>query len=265
MSDLVLGRYLPLNSPIHRLDPRAKIICMLLLLVAIFIPAGYIGYIGLSGIVILLVLLSKLKITYILKAMKPMMFMLIFLLIINVLVIKTGHRWLSFGWFTIYDDAVFQTLFIVVRLMLMISITTLLTATTKPLDLTLGIEDLLTPFERIGVPAHIIATMISISLRFIPTLIEETQRIMKAQASRGVDFEEGKFMEKIKGLTSLIIPLFVSSMQRAEDLAYAMEARGYDPEGERTRYKQLQLHAVDTVSMIACFVLLLALIGYSML
>ncbi|MDL2276307.1 energy-coupling factor transporter transmembrane protein EcfT [Breznakia sp. OttesenSCG-928-G09] len=265
MGDMVLGRYLPLDSILHRMDPRAKIICMLFLLIAIFIPAGYLGYVILGGLVISLILLSKLKITYILKAMKPMMFMLVFLLIINILVIKSGNLLLSLGWFEVYDDAIFQTLFIVVRLALMISITTLLTATTKPLDLTLGIEDLLTPFKRIGVPAHIIAMMISIALRFIPTLIEETQRIMKAQASRGVDFEEGKFTEKIRGILSLIVPLFISAFQRAEDLAYAMEARGYAPDEERTRYKQLKLTGMDIMSMLLCFAVLMGLIGYIVL
>lgn len=261
MGDLVLGRYLPLNSIIHRLDPRAKIICMLFLLVAIFIPVGYFGYAILCGIVIILILLSKLRFRYILKAMKPMMFMLIFLLIINILVIKTGTILFSIGWLDVYDDAIYQTLFIVVRLALMISITTILTATTKPLDLTLGIEDLLTPFKRVGVPAHIIAMMISIALRFIPTLIEETQRIMKAQASRGVDFNEGKFIEKIRGILSLIVPLFISAFQRAEDLAYAMEARGYSPDDTRTRYKQLKLKMLDVVSMLLTAGLLTSFIG----
>lgn len=262
MSDIVLGRYLPMDSIVHKMDPRAKIMCVLLLLIAVFIPAGVWGYVALGILILLTLALSKIHISYIFKAMKPMMFMLVFLLIINVLVIKTGNKLVSFGWFEIYDDAIFQTLYIVVRLALMISITTLLTATTKPLDLTLGIEDLLTPFKKIGVPAHIIAMMISIALRFIPTLIEETQRIMKAQASRGVDFEEGKFMEKIRSILSLIIPLFISAFQRAEDLAYAMEARGYSPDSPRTRYKQLKMTTVDIMAMILCTLTLAGLIGF---
>jgi energy-coupling factor transport system permease protein len=140
---------------------------------------------------------------------------------------------------------------------LMIMITTSLTATTKPLDLTLAIEDLLAPMKRFGVPAHEIAMMISIALRFIPTLIEETERIMKAQASRGVDLKEGKFKEKIMAILSLIVPLFVSSFQRAEDLADAMEARGYVPSAKRTRYKQLKRTLKDYV-MITIVLLLLA-------
>lgn len=146
--------------------------------------------------------------------------------------------------FTIYSDAVNQTLYIVVRLMLMVIITTVLTATTKPLDLTLGIEKLLKPFEKVGVPAHIIAMIISIALRFIPTLIEETQRIMNAQASRGVDLENGSIKEKIMAILSLIVPLFVSAFDRADQLANAMEARGYDPSRKRTRYKVLKMQTI---------------------
>lgn len=265
MSNMVLGRYLPLDSKIHNMDPRAKIICMLCLLVAIFIPAGYVGYAVLIAIVLIVVLASKIGLPYIFKAMKPMMFMMIFLFVINMLVIKRGTMLIDLGWFSIYDEAIFQTLYIVIRLLLMISITTLLTATTKPLDLTLGIEDLLSPFQKIGLPSHIIAMMISIALRFIPTLIEETQRIMKAQASRGVDFEEGKLMEKIRSILSLIVPLFISAFQRAEDLAYAMEARGYSPENKRTRYKVLKLRGFDIFCMLFSAAVVGALIGVAIL
>ena len=150
--------------------------------------------------------MSKLKLNFLIRAMKPMMFMLVFLMIINIFVLKTGYVVVDIYGFKIYSDAIFQTLYISIRLMLMIMITTILTATTKPLDLTLGIEDLLAPFKRFKVPAHEIAMMISIALRFIPTLIEETDRIMKAQASRGVDLAEGKFKEKILAILSLIVP-----------------------------------------------------------
>ena len=162
-----------------------------------------------------------------------------------------------------YSDtgAIAQTLYIVVRLALMIMITTILTATTKPLELTLGIEDLLKPFQVIHVPAHEIAMMISIALRFIPTLIEETQRIMKAQASRGVDMEEGSLMEKVKAILSLIVPLFVSAFQRAEDLAYAMEARGYIPNRMRTRYKQLKMEGRDYVLLSASVLVFAAMVA----
>ena len=257
MTNSALGRYIPTNSIIHRLDPRIKIVNMLLLMVAIFLPARFAGY-GIIGIIaVSLVLLSRLKFGFILKSLKPVMLMLMFLLVINVFVLRTGYVVINVFGLLVYSDALFQTAYIVVRLLLMIMITTLLTATTKPLDLTLGIEDLLAPFKRFKVPAHEIAMMISIALRFIPTLIEESQRIMKAQASRGVDLSEGKINEKIVAILSLIVPLFVSSFQRAEELADAMEARGYSPTSVRTRYKQLKITMKDWISFtLVCLVVI---------
>ena len=264
MNNIALGRYLPLTSIIHNMDPRAKIGAMLLMMVAIFIPAGYTGYIIIGIAVVLTALLAKLKLSFLWRAMKPMLFMLSFLLIINLLVVRSGDVLITIGSWNIYTDALTQTLYIVIRLALMIMITTILTATTKPLELTLGIEDLLKPFKVIGVPAHDIAMMISIALRFIPTLIEETQRIMKAQASRGVDMENGKLMEKVKAILSLIVPLFVSAFQRAEELAYAMEARGYIPSRPRTRYKQLKIHGKDVALLLLSVLILVGMIVLSM-
>lgn len=250
MGNFVLGKYLPYDSIIHKMDPRAKILAMLLVLISIFIPAGYLGYAVLAVVIVSTVLTAKLSLKFVWKSMKPMLFMLCFLLVVNIFAVKTGDVLIAFGNFEIYSDAVFNTIYIAVRLMLMIMVTTCLTATTKPLDLTLGIEDLLKPFKKVGVPAHEIAMMISIALRFIPTLIEETERIMKAQASRGVDLQEGKLKEKIMAILSLIVPLFVSAFQRAEDLANAMEARGYAPGQRRTRYKQLRFHFRDYMLLV---------------
>lgn len=251
MNNIALGRYLPLNSVVDKMDPRAKILIMLLLMIAIFIPAGFWGYLLIFAFIWIALKLSKLTIGFALRSMKPMLFMMVFLLVINVFAIKTGVPLVQWGWFSIYSDAISQTVYIIVRLMLMVIITAILTATTKPLDLTLGIEKLLKPFEVIGVPAHIIAMMISIALRFIPTLIEETQRIMNAQASRGVDLENGTLKEKIMAVLALIVPLFVSAFDRADQLANAMEARGYDPQRERTRYKVLQMTGIDYAGLAA--------------
>lgn len=249
MNNIALGRYMPLNSVLHRLDPRFKIMAMFAIMVSIFIPAGYLSYAILVGFLMVALIVAQLKVMMIVRAMKPMMFMLVFLTIINALVLRTGFLLIDVLGFRLYSDALYQTLYIVVRLMLMIMVTTLLTATTKPLDLTLAIEDLFSPFKRFGFPAHEIAMMISIALRFIPTLIEETERIMKAQASRGVDLKEGSLKEKIMAVLSLIVPLFVSSFQRAEELADAMEARGYVPSLPRTRYKQLTHGRPDYLMM----------------
>lgn len=247
MGNITLGRYMPLDSPIHKMDPRAKIGAMLLMLAAIFFPAGWLGYLIIFVTVSAVILIGKLSFSYILKSMKPMMFMMIFLLIINCLAVRTGDVAFTLFGFSVYMDAITQTLYIVVRLLLMIMITTCLTATTKPLEMTLGIEDLLKPFQKFGVPSHEIAMLISIALRFIPDLIDETSRIMKAQESRGVDMKEGKLKERIMAILSLIVPLFVSAFQRAEDLANAMEARGYAPGEPRTRYKVLKMQRNDWI------------------
>ena len=259
MNNIALGRYLPLNSIIHNMDPRYKLMSMLILMVTIFLPSGYIGYVIIGAFVLLALLLAKLNFTMIFKAMKPMLFMLVFLTFVNALVLRTGYVLIDVFGFKIYSDAIFRTLYITVRLLLMIMVTTILTASTKPLDLTLAIEDLLSPFKRFGFPAHEIAMMISIALRFIPTLIDETNRIMKAQASRGVDLKEGSFKEKIVAILSLIVPLFVSSFQRAEELADAMEARGYVPSATRTRYKQL-VHGLKDYVMLGSVIILLSVI-----
>jgi ABC-type cobalt transport system, permease component CbiQ and related transporters len=247
MDNIVLGRYLPIDSFMHRRDPRIKILVMMLLLVAVLIPAGFVGYGIIAAFLLVAVFLSKLSFSFLWKAMKPMLFMLLFLLVINIFVIRTGTLWFEWGFLKVYSDAIIQTLYITVRLMLMIVTTTILTSTTKPLDLTLGIEDLLSPFKIIKMPAHEIAMILSIALRFIPDLIEETNRIMKAQASRGVDLQEGTIKEKIMAVLSLIVPLFVASFQRAEDLANAMEARSYVPDAKRTRYKQLHMQFTDII------------------
>lgn len=260
MNNIVFGKYIPLDTPIHRLDPRAKILAMLIALVAIFIPAGWYGYSIIAVVILFVIYLSKIKLKVIFKAFKPMIFMMCFLLVINVLSVKEGTLLLDLGFLEIYSKAIIDTLYIIVRLLLMIMITTILTMTTKPLDLTLGIEYLLTPFKKIGVPAHEIAMIISIALRFIPTIIEETMRIMNSQKSRGVDFEEGKLKEKISAIISLIVPLFSVSLLRADELANAMEARGYVPQAPRTRYRRLKYERRDLILVIGAFLLLALMI-----
>ena len=254
MNNVMFGRYLPLNSFIHRLDPRMKIGALLILLISVFFDAGFIGYAILSALVVLMVVLSKMSFKQLVKAVKPMIFMMCFLMFFNLLFMRTGDLLFELGFIKIYSGAIIQTLYIVIRLVLIIIMTTILTATTKPLDLTLGIEHLLSPFKKIGFPTHVVAMMISIALRFIPTLLEETQRIMKAQSSRGVEFSEGSIKDKILAIVSLIIPLFISAFQRAEDLANAMESRNYNPEAPRTRYKQLKWTFADTASLLTVVV-----------
>ena len=256
MNNFVFGKYLPLNSIIHKLDPRIKIIALFIMMVSIFTVNNWWAYLLLGIIILTMIFLSKLSISFVIKAFKPMIFMLLFLLVINALTIKTGTILFSIASLNIYSDAIINTLFIVVRLLLMIMVATCLTATTKPLDLTLGLEYILAPLSIIKFPTHEVAMMISIALRFIPTIIEETMRIMDAQKSRGVDFEEGSIKEKITAILSLIVPLFSVAFERAYELADAMEARGYVPGATRTRYRTLKYTFKDFVFL---FVALLSL------
>lgn len=250
MNNLVFGKYIPIDSIIHRIDPRAKMIALFILIGAIFVPESWYAFAVIALVLLIALALAKVGIKMIVKSFKPMIMMMLFLLFLNCLTIKTGDLLFAIGSFEIYYDAVFNTLFVVIRLMLMISVTTLLTATTKPLDLTLAIEWLLKPFELIKLPTHEIAMMVSIALRFIPTIIEETMRIMNAQKSRGVDFENGPLSKKISSILSLIVPLFSVAFERAYELADAMDARGYVPGAKRSRYHVLKFKFIDFVYIL---------------
>lgn len=281
MNNISLGRYVPYNTLIHKLDPRTKILSMILLMVIIFFSYGstwtnLIVYGGLGIIILVLMKMSKIKFRQVLKQLKMMWFMMLFLFVINLLTSKEIIDVPGFGevgvLFTIpyinkdiYLSGFVNTFYIVVRLMLMIELSLILTASTKPMDLTYALEWLLKPFKVIRLPVHEIAMIISLALRFIPTLLDDTERIMKAQASRGVDFQEGKFKEKVSAITSLIMPLFISSFQRSEDLANAMEARGYDPNAKRTRYRLLSFKVADILSLIFIVLLLAGLITLAIL
>lgn len=263
--NITIGRYLPLDSWMHKRDPRIKLISMIILIIAVFVDIGFLGY-GIIGLFLVLgLLVSKISPKMIVKSMRAMLFMMVFLLIINIFVVKTGNLWLDLGFVKIYEGAILQTLYIFIRLVIMISITTILTVSTKPMDLTVAIEDLLAPLRVFKVPSHEIAMIISIALRFIPTLIDEANRIMKAQASRGVDFEEGSLKEKISSILALIIPLFASSFQRAEELADAMEARGYVPGEMRTRYRVFVINAQDYLLLTISILILVGFILRSLM
>ena len=256
MNNLVFGKYIPIDSLMHRLDPRAKLIGLFLMIAAVFIPKSWWVFLVIALLLAVALLLAKIGIKMIVQSFKPMIMMMIFLLVINSLTIKTGDVMFTIGTFAVYKDAIFNTLFVITRLLLMISITTLLTATTNPLDLTLGIEWLLKPLAVIHFPAHEVAMMVSIALRFIPTIIEETMRIMNAQKSRGVDFENGRLAEKISAILSLIVPLFSVAFERAYELADAMEARGYVPGEKRTRYHVLHFRFMDYLFIFICMAIL---------
>lgn len=261
MNNIALGKYIPGSSFIHKLDPRNKILIMILLMVAIFWDVGTLRfplYIVLSIFIYILLRISGISIKTIFKSLKPMMFMMIFLFIINMFVYQEGYVLFTIPFlnFTLYLESITQTLFIIIRLALMLAVTTILTTTTKPLDMTYGLEWYMSPLKVIRFPAHEISMTISIALRFIPTILEETERIIKAQKSRGVDLEEGKLKEKIGAIISLLIPLLISSFQRSEELSDAMEARGYNPSAKRTRYRVLKFKLSDSFAALITVILL---------
>ena len=262
MNNIALGKYIPGNSFIHKLDPRTKILLMILLMVTIFWNVGeflrFPVYIILTILIYVLLRISSIKVKTILKSLKPMLFMMFFLFIINMFVYQEGYPLFTIPvvGFTLYLEAITQTLFIIIRLALMLAVTTILTTTTKPLDMTYGLEWYMSPLKVIRFPAHEIAMTISIALRFIPTILEETERIIKAQKSRGVDLEEGKLKEKIGAIISLLIPLLISSFQRSEELSDAMEARGYNPSAKRTRYRVLKFKLSDLFAALITVILL---------
>lgn len=248
------GRYLPLNSIIHKVDPRIKLVVLISLIVSIFFNTGFTGYCIIGAFILLVFFTAKLPYNLLIRLLIPMSFIIVILFILNCFIIKGSSPEIGVIWnwkfLTLSYRGIFSSLYIGLRIYLMIITTTILTTTTQPLDLTLALEDLMMPLKLIRFPVHIISMIISIALRSIPTLFDEAGRILKAQASRGVDMKNGHFKEKVKALVSLIIPLLVSAFQKAEDLAYAMDSRGYDPQGKRTRFRQYRIDFKDVLFFV---------------
>ena len=260
-----LGKYVPYNSPVHKLDPRLKILATILLMVCVFMNYGsWAMTFTMEAIIFViaavLLYMTRTRITTILRSLKSLWMVIIFLLLIYAIMptnnptFPIAFRVEAWNW-TVYWDSFLQAGKILLRLIMMIELTMILTSSTKPLDLTFALEWYMTPLKVIHFPAHEIAMTISIALRFIPTILEDTTRVMKAQESRGVSFTHGKLSRRIAALTSLIIPLFVSAFMRSDELANAMECRGYDPRGKRTRYRMLKWHWYDFL----CLFLVVAL------
>lgn len=261
LNDIMIGRYVPTNSIIHRLDSRLKIIAVTILIITIFIPKTIVMYVVLSGLLLVLIKLTKLPIKIFLKGLKPLRFLIIFMLIFNIFLMQEGKIIFTIYTIDIYSGSINNSVIIIMRLLVLISVTSVLTLTTTPMELTDGLESVMKPLEYIKVPTHEIAMMVSIALRFIPTLLDETEKIMKAQTSRGVDFVDSKLQEKVVAIISLLVPLFISAFQRAEELANAMEARGYTGGEGRTKFRKLVWSAKDTIAlMIVILVLVLTII-----
>ena len=258
MNNITFGRYSPFNTFTHRLDPGNKLFILILLMVAIFLQFQVWSTTLLLSFVFLLVLLaimilSRVNFLELFKSLKSMWFLIVFLLIVYIFIPNSTYKMECYRFndnYAIYWDSFYQCGYIILRIILMIDLTMVLTSTTKPMDLTYAFEWYMTPLKVIKFPVHEIAMTLSIALRFIPTLLDETDRIMKAQASRGVDFNKGGLFKRFKAVISLIIPLFVSAIQRSEELSDAMEARGYDPRAKRTKYRKLTFSRRDIIALL---------------
>ena len=259
ISDITLGQYFPGFSVLHKLDPRTKIISAMLFIVTVFLAQNPASFLFLLAFVIGLVLSSRLSIPVLIKGIKPVVFILIFTSFINLFLTKgSGDPLLSFYFINIYTEGIYRAIFMSLRVILLINGTSmLLSYTTSPISLTDGIESLLAPLKKIKVPVHSFAMMMSIALRFIPTLVEETEKIMNAQKSRGADFSSGGLVKRAKSLIPLLVPLFVSSFKRADELATAMECRCYRGDKNRTKLVKLEYKAID----FACVFIYLILLG----
>ncbi len=267
ISDITLGQFFPGESPIHRLDPRTKILLTTLFIVTVFLANSAVGFATLLLGVILLIAFSKISFRVILRGIKPIIYVLIFTALINVLVTKgEGDPLVSFFVIRIYREGIIRAVFMALRVILLITGTSvLLTYTTSPISLTDGIESLFSPLKRIGIPVHIFAMMMTIALRFIPTLVEETEKIMNAQKSRGADFSSGSLVKRAKALIPILLPLFISSFNRADELATAMECRCYRGDKNRTKLVKLQYRGLDILWMAVGLIFLGAMIALKVL
>lgn len=266
ISDITLGQFFPGFSPLHKMDPRAKIIASILFIVTIFLANNPASFLLLTVFVLLLVIVSRISLNVIFKGVKPIIFILVFTSLINLFLTKgEGDPLLSFYFITIYADGIYRAVFMSLRVILLIIGTCmLLTYTTSPIALTDGIESLLSPLKRIGVPVHSFAMMMSIALRFIPTLVEETEKIMNAQKSRGADFSSGGLIKRAKALIPILVPLFVSSFKRADELATAMECRCYRGDKNRTKLVKLEYKGRDFLCLFT-FLAMMAIIIVGMI
>lgn len=256
IKDITIGQYVPGNSFVHKLDPRIKILLSLVYIVDLFLVNNFKGYIFIVLFTILIIYISKVHISYIYKGLKPIFILIIFTGAINILM-TPGKGAALFHWkfINIYKEGLILAAFMSIRLIFLIIGTSIITLTTSPIELTDGIEKLLNPMKKIGVPAHELAMMMTIALRFIPTLIDETDKIMKAQMARGADIDSGNIFKKAKSLVPILVPLFISSFRRADELAMAMEARCYRGGEGRTRMKKLVITSKDYVAVFSVCVL----------
>ena len=257
MNNMILGRYIPGNSIIHQLDPRGKLLSMFLFIFLLFWANNIQTNILLFAFVFGLMYVTRISVAFYVKGLKSMIFIIAFTTLFQLFATSQGTVLYHWWFFRVTDQGLRQAAIIFCRFLLIIFYSTVLTVTTTPLSLADAVEKILTPFKIIKVPAHEIGLMLSMSLRFVPTLVDDTNRIMNAQRARGVDFGEGNLLKKIRSFIPILIPLFASSFKRADALAIAMEARGYRGGEGRTRYRNLQWKIKDTLAIVVILLLML--------
>ncbi|MCM3164436.1 energy-coupling factor transporter transmembrane protein EcfT [Metabacillus litoralis] len=255
MNNIIIGKYVPGSSLIHRMDPRAKLILIFAFVFIVFIANNFLTYALLGVFTLFVVLMTKLPLRFLIRGLRPVLWIILFTFFLHLIVTKEGEVLIDLRFMKIYEEGLKQGIYISLRFLYLILITTILTLTTTPIEITDGMESLLGPFGKLGLPVHELALMMSISLRFIPTLMEETDKILKAQMARGVDFTGGPVKDRFKAVVPLLVPLFISAFKRAEELATAMEARGYNGGEGRTKLRQLKWGILDT-SLLALLVVL---------
>ncbi len=260
LKDITLGQYFPGQSIIHRLDPRTKLIMLVVYIVALFLAGSWVSYCLMFLFLAAVIWMSTIPLKSILRGMKPLVMILIFTGVLNLFFTQEGEVIFQFWILTMTTGGLARAVMMVSRILMLITGTFLLTYTTSPIALTDGLESLMKPLKKIGVPVHELSMMMCIALRFIPTLIEETDKIMCAQKARGADFETGSLMDRAKALVPILVPLFISAFRRADELATAMECRCYQGGEGRTKMKLLRYHLEDFLSYGAGAVLLVAVI-----
>ena len=256
LKDITLGQYFPGNSFVHRLDPRTKLIFLVVYIIALFTAVSWISYGVMLLFLAFIIKISTIPLKSIVRGMKPLVFILIFTGILNVFFTAGETVLVSFWGISITLEGIVRAVFMMVRILMLITGTFLLTYTTSPIALTDGLESLLSPLKKLRLPVHELSMMMCIALRFIPTLIEETDKIMSAQKARGADFESGSLMQRVRALVPILVPLFISAFRRADELATAMECRCYQGGEGRTKMKLLRYHRGDVQAFISAGVLL---------
>lgn len=261
LKNITLGQYFPGDSLIHRLDPRTKLLATIALIAIVFVSQGFSGFLLIALFVLACAASTEIHLKFLIRGLKPIFFIIIFTFILNLFFQTGGRELVHVGFIRITEDGLRMASFMAVRLILLVVCSQLLTLTTSPISLTDGLESLFRPLQVIHFPAHEIAMMMAIALRFIPTLMDEADKIMKAQKARGANFETGSIVQRAKAMVPLLVPLFVGAFRRAEELALAMDARCYRGGAGRTRMKQLKYQRIDALAGIALLLLLAAVIA----